>query len=66
MRKRIKIAYVDFWRRLDPEEFLFTRILRKYFDVEIDDKDPDFVFAVVLEETMLSMTSRGYSTRVSL
>lgn len=42
-KKKIKINYVDFWSDLDKENFKFTRVLRKYYDVEISD-DPDYVF----------------------
>lgn len=41
--KKIKIKYVDFWPSLNPEEFIFTKILRKHFDVEISD-NPDYIF----------------------
>lgn len=43
MPKKIKINYVDFWPDLDKEEIKFTKVLRKYYDVEISDK-PDYVF----------------------
>ena len=42
--KKLKIAYVDFWKGMEPEKYIFTKILRKYYDVEITDKEPDFVF----------------------
>ena len=45
--RQIRIAYVDFWRDLDPETFLFTKILRKHYDVIIDQKNPDYVFCSV-------------------
>lgn len=41
--KKIKIKYVDFWPNLNPEEFIFTKILKKYFDVEISE-NPDYIF----------------------
>lgn len=42
--KKLKIAYVDFWKGVNPENYIFTKILRKYYEVEITDKEPDFVF----------------------
>lgn len=42
--KTIKLCYVDFWGGLDPENFIFTRLLRKHFHIEINVQDPDFIF----------------------
>ena len=41
--KTVRINYIDFWSDLDKENCLFTRILKKYYNVEISDK-PDYVF----------------------
>ena len=43
IKKHIKIDYVDFWPGLDKETFVFTNVLRKYYDVEISES-PDYVF----------------------
>lgn len=40
----IRIAYIDFWKSFDADSFLFTKLLRKHFDVIIDYENPDFVF----------------------
>lgn len=40
--KTIRIKYVDFFP-IDPENFLFTRLLRKHYNVEISD-DPEYLF----------------------
>lgn len=42
--KQIRICYVDFWKELVPETFLFTEILRQYYDIIMDEENPDFVF----------------------
>lgn len=42
--KKIRIAYIDFWPGFDPDTFLFTRLLRKHFEVELDKEKPDFIF----------------------
>ncbi|MCM1538314.1 MAG: glycosyltransferase family 10 [bacterium] len=42
--KKIRIAYIDFWPQFDPETFLFTRLLRKHYDVELNGENPDFIF----------------------
>lgn len=42
-KKKIKIDYIDFWPDFNKEECKFTKVLRKYYDVEITNK-PDFVF----------------------
>lgn len=46
-----KINYTGFWTGFDPEDNLFTDILRKHFSVTISD-DPDYLFC--------SVFSRGY------
>lgn len=40
--KKIKIKFVNFGPEFVSEEFFVTRILRKYYDIEITD-DPDYV-----------------------
>ncbi len=52
--KKIRIAYIDFWPNFDPEDFLFTRLLRKHYDVELNEENPDFIFC--------SNTGRRYLT----
>ena len=42
--KKIRIAYIDFWHDFDAERFLFTRLLRKHFEVEVNTEEPDFIF----------------------
>lgn len=42
--KKIKLAFVDFWPTFNPETFYFTQLIRKHFEVEIDNSTPDFVF----------------------
>ena len=42
--RKIKIAYVDFWKNFNPEEFRFTKILKKHYEVEFDNNNPDYVF----------------------
>lgn len=44
LMKKIRITYVDFWTNFDKNENDFTKFLRKHFDVEIDDKNPEYVF----------------------
>lgn len=43
MMKRIKIAFTDMWQGFDIEWFKITQILKSKYDVEIDQKNPDFV-----------------------
>lgn len=40
--KTIRIKYVDFFP-IDPENFLFTRLLRRHFNVEFSD-EPEYLF----------------------
>ena len=40
--KTIRIKYVDFFP-IDPENFLFTKLLRRHYHVEISD-DPEYLF----------------------
>lgn len=42
--KDIRIAYVDFWRDFQPEDFLFTRILKKRYNIIIDYEKPEYIF----------------------
>lgn len=42
--RTIRIAYVDFWKTLDIENFIFTRILKKHYEVVFDQENPEFVF----------------------
>ena len=41
-KRTIKLKYIGFWDEFDPESFSITRILRKYFPVEICD-DADYI-----------------------
>lgn len=43
IRKSIKINFCDFWEGFHKEENCYTRILKKYYNVEISD-EPDFLF----------------------
>lgn len=38
----IKVAYIGFWDKFDPDTFFVTEILKKHFTIQICD-DPDFV-----------------------
>lgn len=40
--KTVRIKYVDFFP-VDPENFLFTKLLRRHYNVEISD-DPEYLF----------------------
>lgn len=42
-RKRIKIAFVDFWDHWNPNDNFIVNILKDNYDVEISD-EPDYVF----------------------
>ncbi len=42
MKKRIKLAFCDFWPKFDPANNYFTRLLRQRFDIELSDA-PQFV-----------------------
>lgn len=42
MKRRIKLAFCDFWQKFDPRHNYFTRLLANRYDVEISDR-PDFV-----------------------
>lgn len=43
VKKTIKINYIDCWSDLDKENFYFTKVLRRYYNVIISD-NPDYVF----------------------
>ena len=41
--KTVKLYFTGFWEDFDNENNLFTRILRKRYDIVIDPVDPDFL-----------------------
>ncbi len=41
--KTIKLHYTGFWSNFDPNNNMFTYILRKRYNVEFDSVDPDFL-----------------------
>lgn len=42
--KTVKIGFVDFWRDFDVNDNPFTNILKKHYNVVIDNENPDFAF----------------------
>lgn len=42
--RTIKIWYTDFWGNIDFETYLFTRTLRKHFNVILDKDNPEYLF----------------------
>lgn len=43
MKKRLKLAYGDFWECFDPSTVLFTRLLERHYDVILDQRSPDLL-----------------------
>lgn len=43
--KELRIFYVDFWKGFSMEDFLFTEILKKHYQVVLDDKNPEIIFS---------------------
>ena len=41
--KTIKLKYVDFWPEVNPDNYFFTEVLRKKFNVIISE-EPDYIF----------------------
>lgn len=41
--KKVKVGYVDFWKGFVPEEYIFHKILSRHYEVEITNRDPDFI-----------------------
>lgn len=52
MKKKIRIAFVDFWDGFVPEESLFYRLLQTRYDVELSG-NPDFLFCSTFGEKHL-------------
>ena len=52
MKKKIRIAFSDFWDVFDPEDNFIMDALKKNFEVEICD-DPDFVFCSIFGRRFL-------------
>lgn len=51
VRKLVRVAFAKFWPGFDPQENLFTGLLRKSYAVELSDR-PDFVFFSVFKGEM--------------
>lgn len=51
--QKIKIGYVDFWKGMNPETHIFTKILQKHYEVEITLTNPDFVFCSTFGQNYL-------------
>ena len=45
--KEIRIAYIDFWKTLDPDNFIITRLLQKHYHVILDKEHPDYIFCSI-------------------
>lgn len=43
MKKKIRISYLDFWS-IDKENYIITKALREYFDVQIVEEGADYAF----------------------
>lgn len=44
MKRKIKVAFVDFWREFNPKDNFFTDILKENYDVIVDENQPEFLF----------------------
>ncbi len=44
MKRKIKVAFVDFWPEFNPKNNYFTDILRDIYEVVIDENQPEFLF----------------------
>lgn len=42
--KTLRLTFIDFWSNFNPDDFILTKIIRKKYDVQIVDSNPDFVF----------------------
>lgn len=43
-RKKIRVAFTDFYSAFKCSDFFIYNILTEYYDVEIDEKNPEFLF----------------------
>lgn len=43
-RKKVKLAFEDFWNGYNPKEEYICSILQEHYDIEIDNNNPDFIF----------------------
>lgn len=44
MKKTLRIYFVDFWNGFNPEDNFFVDRLRLYYDVDVNSKNPDYLF----------------------
>lgn len=42
--KKIRLKFVGFYPRFDPQNNLFMTLLKKHFEVELVEENPDFIF----------------------
>lgn len=48
--RTVKCWFVDFWKGFNPYDNVFTQLLRKDYNVVLDERDPDFIFCSVCGE----------------
>ena len=58
-KKKIKINFVNFWTEFSKENDIFTRILRKHYDVEIS-SNPDYIFYSVFGKSHNKYNDKKY------
>lgn len=41
--KTVRIAYIDFWKKFNQDDFIITRLLKKHYDVIFDENNPEYI-----------------------
>lgn len=57
-KKKLKIAFIDFWANFDFHNNLFTNLLSNHFEIEINNSNPDIIFFSVFGIDNLKYTCK--------
>ena len=44
MKEKVKIGFVDFWKKYEPENWFIYKALSKKYEIIIDNDNPDILF----------------------
>lgn len=58
MKRKIKIQYIDFWN-IDQDNYIITKALREFYDVEIVADNGDYVFCSCYGDKHLYVSQRS-------
>ena len=60
MKKTIKIKLVGWWKNFDPDTHILTQCLKKKYNVEFVDKNPEYIIFRYDTAASETATTEGY------